>query len=274
MDVNGVMPPNSGSNILTTTHVCMFIYCIHFYNVQEEIKDARDLWNTIQYLARSSNFYCWLFILFQSSLFDEFDLRNLQTSFHPIERCQIRESFWTHSQALALQQSWVFVFRLVFSKWKWNHFHGKVHPNLPPLKVCVEPPKKQTIHWGGEKAIPFCCLRHGWRHWRREGWDFVDGIQGVIKATHLDKRRRFFTMISGLRSGSFFLLKDLRIPKRWSVFGFQHFRRADFFFSGPLNRVSVAAPRCFFWEDFKMGPTYQKLKEPEFDLMNPAHRCR
>lgn len=130
-------------------YVYIYMYSYTVYNVKEEIKDARDLWNMIQDLARSSNFYCWLFILFQSSLFDEFDLRNLQTSFHPIEHCQIGGSSWTHSQALALQQSWVFVFRLVFSKWIGIIFMQRSSKSSSPIKVCVEPPKK-TQSMAGE----------------------------------------------------------------------------------------------------------------------------
>ena len=225
------------------------------------------------------SFYRWLFLLFQSSLFDEFDLRNLQTSFHPRERCQIGESFWTHSQALALalQQSWVFVFRLVFSKWIGIIFMAKVIQIYLPWKFVLNH-QKTNNPLGGRKSHPILLPSPCWRHWRREGWDFVDGFQGVIKATHLDKRRRFFTIFRWFRAwdpGAFFLLKDLRIPKRRSgrmVFGFQHFLGR--FFRRETSKKSFCAN--LFFLGFYDGPnkkwTYQSWRNLKFDLMNPAHR--
>lgn len=292
MDVNGVMPPNSGSNILTTNVCIICLYTV--YIIQCKGRDQRCK-RPLKHDTVSCKIFYIIFIVDSLFYFNQVYLMTLiwgtyglissnRTLSNSGKFLDTFPSFGSPtilglkrvaaSRKTALYGGFVFV----LSKWIGIIFMQRSSKSSSPIKVCVEPPKKtQSMAGGVEKAIEFCCEnRHGWRHWRREGWDFVDGIQGVIKATHLDKRRRFFTMISGLRSGNVFLLKDVRIPKRsmeeCCVFP-QHFLSADFF-KGDLLKVSVQT--CFFL--IYDGPnkmwTYQKPKEPEFDLMNPANRCR
>ncbi len=67
---------------------------------------------------------------------------------------------------------------------------------------------------GVSRAIlPLSFHRHDfcWRHWRSEGWDFVDGIQRVVKATYLDTRRWDLIFRGGGEGFSGIFWRDLRV---------------------------------------------------------------